>query len=213
VEKGRDGRAPRRLFDALSFRLAAGERLALLAPTAAVATSAARTLAWLARPASGTIRFEGQDLSRLGGREQRALRRRLQYVSGNARPALAPLVTVAGLLAEPLQVHRLGASAAQQAQIAAAAGAWGLNAALLEAQRGALSPAVCVRVALARASLLGPKLVVADRLTEFVEPAASGPLLAQLAGYCGANGTACVLVTTDEGAARALGGRVQVILG
>jgi peptide/nickel transport system ATP-binding protein len=159
------------------------------------------------------VRFEGQDLARLGGQALRALRRRLQYVSGNARPALAPQVTVAGLLAEPLQVHRLGGPAEQQAQTAAAAQTWGLNAALLEAQRGALSPALCVRVALARACLLGPKLLVADRLTEFVEPAAAGPLLGQLARYCAAKGVAGVLVTTDGEAARVFGGRVQVILG
>jgi ABC-type glutathione transport system ATPase component len=195
----------------VSFELAAGERLALVAPSGTAAAALARGLAWLERPAAGSVRFEGQDLARLGGGHLRALRRRLQYVSGNARPALAPQLSMAGVLAEPLQLHRLGKPAEQRARVAAAAGAWALNPWLLEENRSALSPALCVRVALARACLLAPSLLVADRLTEFVEPAAARPLLEQLAAYCEAHGMACVLVTTDGTLGTVFAGRVKFV--
>jgi ABC-type glutathione transport system ATPase component len=173
----------------------------------APASALARAVALLHRPAGGQVRFEGQDVTRAGGRQLRALRRRLQYVGGEGRRALAPTLRLSDLLAEPLNVHHLGTAAERRAQVTAGAQAWGLNPYLLQWPAAALSAALCQRVVLARACLLGPRLLVCDHITRRLEPAAAAPLLARLAAHCQGVGLACLLFTPDLALARDFGQR------
>jgi ABC-type glutathione transport system ATPase component len=186
-------------FAPVTFTQAAGERLALLAqPDASAGASAlARAVALIDKPSAGQVRLAGEDLTRAWGGRLRALRRRLQYVGPEGRRALAPYAPVQDLLAEPLQVHRLGSPAERRAHVAEAAATWQINPWLFTARVTALSGALCQRVALARACLLQPRLLVCDGLTDRLEPAAAAPLLALLADYCQTTGLACLLITTD----------------
>lgn len=202
------GQGPARaVFDGLNLTLGPGERVAVVAPPGALASALARTLALLHRPAAGQIHFEGVEVTRAGGGKLRGLRRSLQYVGGEARRALALRLSLAEVLAEPLNVHRLGKPDERRAKVAAAARAWGLNAHLLEYPASALSAAVCQRVALARACLLEPRLLIADQVTQRLEPAAGAPLLARLAAHSEAAGMACLLLTPDPALARDFGQR------
>lgn len=203
---GRPG-AARALFDGLSLALATGECVAVATPPGEMAGALARTLALLERPAEGRILFEGVDVTRARGGKLRGLRRRLQYVGGEARRALAPQLTLANLLAEPLNVHRLGTPAERRERVAAAARDWGLNPHVLQFSAGALSAALCQRAALARACLLEPRLLIADQVTQRLEPAAAAPLLARLSEHCQEAGLACLLFTPEPALAREFGQR------
>jgi ABC-type glutathione transport system ATPase component len=179
-----------------SFVQAAGERLAIVGPAEAL-SPLARAIALIDKPGGGRVRLAGDDLTRAWGGKLRTLRRTMQYVSSEARRALPPFADVGDILAEPLQVHKLGRPADRPAQVAAAAAAWQVNGWLLKTRVSGLSNAMCQRVALARACLLSPRLLVCDRLTERLEYAAAAPLLALLKDYCDQSGTACLLITSD----------------
>jgi len=207
VERAGRPSAARALFDGLRLSLAPGERVAVVTPPGELGTALARTLALLQRPAGGRILLEGVDVTRAGGNKLRALRRRLQYVGGEARRALAPRLTLANLLAEPLNVHRLGTPAQRRDRVTAAAQAWGLNPHLLQFSASALSATLCQRVALARACLLEPRLLIADQVTRRLEPAAAAPLLDRLREHCQGAGLACLLFTPDLALARDFGQR------
>lgn len=181
-------------FAPVSFSLAPGERLALLGPGASLL---ARAVALIDKPAAGHVRLAGDDLTKAWGGRLRALRRHLQYVGGEGRRALPPYASIHAILHEPLQVHRLGGPAERRALVAAAAADWQLNPWLLGGRPSGLSNAMCQRVALARACLLQPRVLVADALTDRLEPAAARPLLALLAAYCDRTGLACLLITAD----------------
>jgi ABC-type glutathione transport system ATPase component len=202
------GQGPARaVFDGLNLELAPGERVAVVALPGELPTALARTLALLHRPASGQILFEGNDVTRAGGGKLRALRRSLQYVGGEGRRALAPRLPLANVLAEPLNVHKLGGPDERRAKVAAAAHTWELNTHLLQFPASALSGALCQRVALARACLLEPRLLIADQITQRLEPAAAAPLVARLAAHCQAAAMACLLLTPDPALARNFGQR------
>ena len=196
------GRAPDRrrkaeaAFAPVSFTQAAGERLAIVGAAPEV-SALGRAVALIDKPAGGRVRLGGEDFTRAWGGRLRALRRALQYVGGEARRALPPYASVQAILTEPLQVHRLGRPPERRAQVAAAAEAWQVNGWLLSSRVSGLSSAMCQRVVLARVCLLQPRLLVCDRLTERLEPAAVQPLLALLAAYCDRIGLACLLLTTD----------------
>jgi ABC-type glutathione transport system ATPase component len=55
---------------------------------------------------------------------------------------------------------------------------------------------------LARAFTLQPRLLIADELADYLEPAAVAPLLTRLMGLCQAEGTACLWSTAEAGLAR-----------
>lgn len=203
--------APRTVLASVTFAVAAGEQVAIVGLRRAGKTALARAITLIEKPAGGRLVFDGQDITRAWGGRLRALRRSLQYVGGDARRSLSPRLDIAQVLAEPLQVHGLGSPAERQAQVAAAAEAWGLNPLLLTVRANALSAALCQRVALARAGLLQPRLLVVDELTERLEPAAARPLLARLSKLCRAAGRAWVWTTTDAALAREFADRVLTL--
>ena len=208
MQSVRGQKKPRALFSSVTFTVAPGENLAIAGPPGAGLAALARTLGLIQLPTAGRMLLAGQDISRTRGGKLRALRRSLQYVSGAARQALSPHRSLYDILAEPLQVHRLGRPAEQRAQIEAAADAWGLNHRLLAARPNELSAALCQRAALARACLLRPRLLVCEEPAARLEPAAAAGLLARIAAVGRAMGTAVLWTTTDTALAAAHAGRV-----
>lgn len=204
TEPVRGQKWPRTLFASASFSLEPGEHLAVVVPTVGAATALARAVALLDRPAAGRVWFAGADVTRAGGARLRGLRRELQYVGGEARRALSPRLSLAQVIAEPLQVHRLGSEPERRERVAAIAAAWGLNAYLLGLRPGALSAGLCLRAALARALVLSPRLLVGAGLVDHLEPQAAPALLARLTAACRSAGTALLWITPGQAPALTL---------
>jgi peptide/nickel transport system ATP-binding protein len=204
---------PRTCFAAVSFEVVAGEQVAVVGPRGAGKTELARAICLIDRPTGGRVTFDGQDVTRAWGGRLRALRRGLQYVGGDARRSLSPRLAIEQVLAEPLQVHHLGSPAERRARVEAAADAWGLNRLFLGLRANALSSALCQRVALARSSLLQPRLLVVDEMVERLEPSAVRPLLALVAQLCRSAGMAWLWTTTDAALAREVADRILTLDG
>jgi ABC-type glutathione transport system ATPase component len=204
----RDSRPGQAWLESISLEVAPGEHIAILGPRGSGKSRLARALALIEPPRRGRILFEGRDVTRAGGGRLRSLRRRLQFLGGHPRHTLSPRLNIEHVLAEPLQVQGLGSAGERLAQVRAAASAWQINGHLLGERAGALSLGLCQRVAVARAFMLEPRLLVCDELVERLEPAAIGPLLRQLAGACRASGTAWLWTTSDEGLAQTFATRV-----
>ena len=105
------GRSPQRFVhavDGVSFDLGRGEVLALVGESGCGKSTLALTLMGLETPTAGSIVFEGRDVTNLTGKDQKQLRRRIQMVFQDPYESLNPLMTVGEIIAEPLQVHRLG---------------------------------------------------------------------------------------------------------
>ena len=66
--------------DDVSFEIRRGETLGLVGESGCGKSTVGRTLLRLYEPTAGTIRFDGQDITNLGERELRTLRRRMQMV-------------------------------------------------------------------------------------------------------------------------------------
>ena len=205
------GRASGTLFDSVSFTIAVGEHVAIVGQRGVGKTQLARAVALIQRPDGGRVLLDGQDVTRAWGGRLRSLRRTIQYVGGDARRSLSPNLALARILAEPLEVHRLGSAAERQALVAAAANGWQLNSFLLSQRANALSTALCRRVSLARALLLQPRLLVCDGIADRLEPAAVRPLLQQVAQTCRAANTAWLWTTTQRDLAHAFADRVLLL--
>jgi peptide/nickel transport system ATP-binding protein len=106
-----------RAVDDVSFDIAAGTTVSLVGESGSGKSTTANMLLGLETITSGSILFEGADLSRMRGKDLFALRRRVQPVFQNPYSSLDPRYSVARSIAEPLAVHKVGDAASRKARV------------------------------------------------------------------------------------------------
>jgi oligopeptide/dipeptide ABC transporter ATP-binding protein len=112
-------------------------------------------------PTSGSVLLDGQDLSKLTAKELRAARRRIQLVFQDPYASLDPRQSIASILVEPLQLHKL-AQGQENQRISELAELVGLSHSVLEQYPHELSGGQRQRVGIARALALEPEIIVLD---------------------------------------------------
>jgi len=156
-----------RVVDEVSFTIARGETLGLVGESGSGKSTVARMLLRLIEPTAGEVRFGGDSLLELGGRELRALRRRIQIVFQDPYAALNPRMRVREILAEPFAIHRQqgsreGEQAGLEQRLTEMLGEVGLDESALERYPHEFSGGQRQRINIARALALRPEFVVLD---------------------------------------------------
>jgi oligopeptide/dipeptide ABC transporter ATP-binding protein len=151
-----------RAVDGVSFTLDRGETLALVGESGCGKSTTARLVLRLIEPSTGTLRFEGRDITGIGGSALRAMRRRMQIVFQDPYASLNPRLTVAETIAEPLQVHGIGDAASRRVRVAELLGLVGLRGFHAERYPHEFSGGQRQRIGIARALSVQPDLIVCD---------------------------------------------------
>jgi len=170
-----------RVLDNVDLCINPGEVRGIVGESGAGKTTLARCSLRLIEPSSGSIYFNGQDLTVLDPASLRVKRREFQMIFQDAYASMNPTMTVEQILSEPFQVHGVGDRDLRHQRISELLEAVSLDESLLDRRPGELSGGQQQRVGIARGLVLKPKLVVADEPVSALDASVQAQILNLLA--------------------------------
>ena len=208
-------RHPHRFVHAVSgvsFAVRRGEMVALVGESGCGKTTTAQAILRLVPSDSGTVSFDGIDVTALDHRDLRRLRRRMQIIYQDPYESLDPRFRVRTTVAEPLAVHNIGSTRERRKAVEEALELAGLSPASLFLDRfpHELSGGQRQRVAIAASLVLGPDLLVADEPVSMLDVSVRAGILGIL-DELRRRGLAVLMITHDLSTAARFADRICVM--
>ncbi len=207
---GRDAGIVRALDD-VSFHINQGETLALVGESGCGKSTLARMVALLGKPDAGTVLFEGHEISNLGARALKPLRKRIQIVYQDPFASLNPRMTVGAIIAEPLVIHGIGDAESQHRRVFEVAESVGLSTADMDLYPHQFSGGQRQRIAIARALAPEPSLIIADEPVSALDVSIQSQILNLMADLQRRHGLTYLFISHDLTVVRHIADRVAVM--
>ncbi|MEM7306500.1 MAG: oligopeptide/dipeptide ABC transporter ATP-binding protein [Planctomycetota bacterium] len=200
-----------RAVDGVSFTLERGESLGLVGESGCGKSTTARTVLGLHQATSGSVRFDGVELTTLARPERGAYRRRMQMIFQDPYASLDPRQTVGSILTEPLKIHRIGRPKERKLRALALLDAVGLNPRHINRYPHEFSGGQRQRIGIARALALEPELILCDEPVSALDVSIQAQIVNLLKELQERFGLAYLFIAHDLAVVRQLCHRVAVM--
>ena len=151
-----------RAVDNISFEIREGETLGLVGESGCGKSTTGRTVLQLHKPTSGCVHYGDVDLVSAENNTIRDLRRDIQIIFQDPYASLNPRMTVGRIIAEPLEVHRIGDEKERRERVKELLALVNLNPFFINRYPHEFSGGQRQRIGVARALALNPKFIVCD---------------------------------------------------
>jgi oligopeptide transport system ATP-binding protein len=206
------GAARPALADA-SLALERGEAIGIVGESGSGKSTLARCLALLERPDTGRVLLEGTDLTRLGRRQLRRSRRRIQVVFQDPYSSLNPRLTVGSALREVLLVHDPVPRDQVPRRVEALLDQVGLPAHAVERYPADFSGGQRQRICIARALAADPEVLIADEPVSALDVSIQAQILNLLADLRGRLALSMIFISHDLHVVRYIAPKIAVMFG
>ncbi len=147
----------------ISLDVVEGETLGLVGESGCGKSTTGRALIQLPPPTSGKVQFDNVELTSLKGNDLREMRPRMQMIFQDPISSLNPRRRVGDIVAEGLEIWKIGDAPSRAAKVDEVLSAVGLDPAITKRRRPhEFSGGQCQRISIARAVVTEPKLIICD---------------------------------------------------
>jgi len=206
------GKRPLKVLHGVTIRIGRAETVGIVGESGSGKTTLGRALLRLIDMDSGTICFDGQDITSLPEPAMRPIRRRMQLIFQDPMASLNPRRTIRRIVMEPMLFHRVAANEADaEARARKIFARFSLPLSCLERYPHELSGGQRQRVGIARVALLAPDFVLADEIVSGLDVSTQAHVLNLLKGLSRDLGLSMAFISHDLSVIRAVCDRVYVL--
>jgi len=200
-----------RAVDDVTLSVIEGETLGLVGESGCGKSTLARCIVGLQPPTEGIVRFDGEDLSGLRGKERKGARRDLTMVFQDPYSSLNPRRRVIDVVAAPLDIQGLARGAERRRQVDEMLELVGLEPRHASRYPHEFSGGQRQRIGIARALITKPRLLVCDEPVSALDVSIQAQILNLLVGLREELGLTLVFIAHDLGVIRHISQRIAVM--
>jgi oligopeptide transport system ATP-binding protein len=197
--------------DGITFDVYAGETLGLVGESGSGKSTAGRTVLQLEQATSGSVTFDGTELTQLSGERMRQLRPRMQMVFQDPQASLNPRMTVGSIVSEPLKEHDAAKGGERRERVEELLGLVGLEAKHANRYPHEFSGGQRQRIGIARAIALNPDFIVCDEPIAALDVSIQAQVVNLLEGLQDVLGLTYLFISHDLSMVRHIADRVAVM--
>ncbi|MFH8472976.1 ABC transporter ATP-binding protein [Streptomyces sp. NPDC018000] len=198
--------------DGVSFDLATGETLGIVGESGCGKSTVAKMLVHLEQPTAGSIRYKGEDITKLSGRALKAVRRNIQMVFQDPYTSLNPRMTVGDIIGEPYEIHpEVAPKGERRRRVQDLLDVVGLNPEYINRYPHQFSGGQRQRIGIARGLALNPEIIVADEPVSALDVSVQAQVVNLLDRLQAEFGLSYVFIAHDLSIVRHISDRVGVM--